>query len=83
MTETYSVAALWLDLALLATLLSNTDFGVADGHPAEQMLYRTDEIHADQIVPGHRGKNFVERRLLGRVGHRVIAYATTVVTVVR
>jgi nucleotide-binding universal stress UspA family protein len=51
--------------------------------PAEQILYRADAIDADQIVLGHRGKNFFERWLLGSVTHRVIAYATTVVTVVR
>ena len=61
----------------------DADFGVAVGHPAEQILYRADEVHADQIVLGHRGKNFFERWLLGSVTHRVIAYATTAVTVVR
>jgi nucleotide-binding universal stress UspA family protein len=37
----------------------------------------------DLIVIGHRGKTFLQRRLLGLVTKRVISYAHCVVLVVR
>lgn len=58
-------------------------FKVAVGHPAEQILYRADELNADHIVLGHRGKNTFKRWLMGSVSHRVISYATSAVTVIR
>lgn len=59
------------------------EFEVAVGHPAEQILYRADQVHADHIVLGHRGKNTFKRWLMGSVSHRVISYATSAVTVIR
>lgn len=59
------------------------EFEVAVGHPAEQILYHADHWKADHIVLGHRGKNTFTRWLMGSVSHRVISYATSVVTVVR
>jgi nucleotide-binding universal stress UspA family protein len=59
------------------------DFEVAVGHPAEQILYHADQLHADHIVLGHRGKNKFTRWLMGSVSQRVISYANSIVTVVR
>jgi nucleotide-binding universal stress UspA family protein len=59
------------------------DFRVAVGHPSEQILYHADELHADHIVLGHRGKNAFKRWLMGSVSHRVISYATSAVTIIR
>jgi len=59
------------------------EFEVAFGHPAEQILYHADQWKADHIVLGHRGTNTFKRWLMGSVSNRVIAYATSVVTVVR
>lgn len=61
----------------------NAIFDVAVGHPAEQILYRADDIGATHIVLGHRGKNTFKRWLMGSVSQRVIAYAKCSVTVVR
>jgi nucleotide-binding universal stress UspA family protein len=58
-------------------------FEVAVGHPAEQILYHADQWKVDHIVLGHRGKNTFKRWLMGSVSHRVISYATSMVTVVR
>ncbi len=58
-------------------------FEVSAGHPAEQILYQADRLHADHIVLGHRGKNVFQRWLMGSVSHRVISYAVCSVTVVR
>ena len=58
-------------------------FEVSAGHPAEQILYQADRLHADHIVLGHRGKNVFQRWLMGSVSHRVISYAVCSVTAVR
>jgi nucleotide-binding universal stress UspA family protein len=58
-------------------------FEVSVGHPAEQILYHADALHADQIVMGHRGKSTVERWLMGSISKRIISYASCSVTVVR
>jgi nucleotide-binding universal stress UspA family protein len=60
-----------------------TDFEVAVGHPAEQILYHADRFRADHIVLGHRGRNKFTRWLMGSVSQRVISYANSIVTVVR
>jgi nucleotide-binding universal stress UspA family protein len=60
-----------------------TSFEVCVGHPAEQILYHADGLHADNIVLGHRGKNAFKRWLMGSVSQRVISYATSTVTIVR
>lgn len=53
------------------------------GHPAEQIIGAADELGADLIVTGHRGKGLFERWLLGSVSRLVIAYARCAVLVVR
>jgi nucleotide-binding universal stress UspA family protein len=53
------------------------------GHPAEQIIAIAEELHADLIVTGHRGKGLFERWLLGSVSRLVIAYAHCAVLVVR
>lgn len=58
-------------------------FEVAVGHPAEQIIYHAEEIKADLIVMGHRGKGFFERLRLGSVSREVIHYAHCAVTIVR
>jgi nucleotide-binding universal stress UspA family protein len=60
-----------------------TTFEVSVGHPAEQIIYHADQFHVDHIVLGHRGKNAFKRWLMGSVSHRVISYASSLVTVVR
>jgi nucleotide-binding universal stress UspA family protein len=60
-----------------------TNFRVAVGHPAEQIV-RDAEAHAiEHIVVGHRGHTLFERWLIGSVARQVIAYAPCAVTVVR
>jgi nucleotide-binding universal stress UspA family protein len=58
-------------------------FEVSVGHPAEQILYHADALHADHIVMGHRGKSTFERWLMGSISKRIISYASCSVTVVR
>lgn len=59
------------------------DFSSVVGHPAEQILYRAEEVGADHIVLGHRGRNKFARWLMGSVSQRVISYASSPVTIVR
>ena len=66
-----------------ASLGLNPRFDVVVGHPAEQIIYRAEEYHADLIVMGHRGKTLFERLRLGSVSKHVIHYAHCAVTVVR
>lgn len=61
----------------------NVNFEVAVGHPAEQIIYHAEQIKADLIVMGHRGKTLFERWRLGSVSKQVIHYANCAVTVVR
>ncbi len=53
------------------------------GHPAEQIIAAAEELRADLIVTGHRGKGLFERWLLGSVSRLVIAYAHCAVLVIR
>ncbi len=53
------------------------------GHPAEQILRVAEEEKVDLIVMGHRGKNFVERWLMGSVSSPVLSHAPCAVTIVR
>lgn len=57
-------------------------FEVSAGHPAEQLLYYADQLKADQIVLGHRGRNRFHRWLMGSVSQRVISCASSTVTIV-
>ncbi len=58
-------------------------FEIVVGHPAEQIIYRAEQEGIDLIVMGHRGKNFIQRWLLGSVTKRVISYAHCAVMVIR
>jgi len=62
---------------------AKANFELAVGHPAEQILYRADQLGADHIVLGHRGKNRFARWLMGSVSQRVISYASSLVIIVR
>jgi nucleotide-binding universal stress UspA family protein len=53
------------------------------GHPADQIVHYANELGADMIVMGHRGKSFMARWLLGSVSKRVLSYAHCTVTIVR
>lgn len=59
------------------------DFHVRVGHPAQQVVDFADEINADLIVMGHRGRSGIERFLLGSVARVVIDHANCPVLVVR
>lgn len=53
------------------------------GHPADQIIHAADELGADLIVLGHRGKSLVKRWLLGSISRRVVTYAGCSVLIVR
>ena len=79
MTDVWFHAALWVGLALLATLLP---IWLHD-HVAAQLFRAATVEQAGMIVMGHRGKSLVERWLLGSVSTRVISYAPCSVLVGR
>lgn len=53
------------------------------GHPAEQVVGEAQNIGADLIVLGHRGKSLIERWLTGSTTKQVMGYAHCAVLVVR
>lgn len=61
----------------------SAQFDVVVGHPAEQIIYKSDEIKADLIVVGDRGRSKFARLLLGSVSKQVVQYADRPVLVVR
>jgi nucleotide-binding universal stress UspA family protein len=56
---------------------------VSVGSPAQQIIRYADEVRADHIVVGQRGKNSHERSSVGSVSLRVVTHAEGTVTVVR
>jgi len=58
-------------------------YEIAIGHPAEQIIYRADQLDADLIVVGDRGRSKIKRMLLGSVSDRVVRHADRAVMVVR
>jgi nucleotide-binding universal stress UspA family protein len=60
-----------------------TEFHVAVGNPAEQMLRYAEQHAVDHIVVGHRGHTLFERWLIGSIARQVVAHAPCAVTVVR
>lgn len=58
-------------------------YEVAVGHPAEQIIFRADQLDADLIVVGDRGRSKIKRKLLGSVSDRVVRHADRAVMVVR
>jgi nucleotide-binding universal stress UspA family protein len=67
----------------VASLGLRAQFEVAVGHPAEQIIFHSEQHGVDLIVLGHRGKSLIKRLLLGSVSQRVIQYADCPVMVVR
>jgi nucleotide-binding universal stress UspA family protein len=63
--------------------VSNLNFEVKVGHPAEQIIYYAENNYIDHIVMGHRGNTFFHRLLLGSVAKQVMIYAHCAITVVR
>jgi nucleotide-binding universal stress UspA family protein len=58
-------------------------FEIRVGHPADQIVSFADEIKADLIVMGHRGRTDISRWLLGSISKRVMSYAHCSVFLVR
>jgi nucleotide-binding universal stress UspA family protein len=58
-------------------------FEVVVGHPALQIIHKAEELGADHIVMGHRGKTLFEHWRVGSVTKRVLTHAHCSVTVVR
>ncbi len=56
---------------------------VSVGYPARQILQKAEELLADHIVVGQRGKNAFERRAMGSVSLRIVSHGAGTVTVVR
>jgi nucleotide-binding universal stress UspA family protein len=56
---------------------------VSVGYPAQQILKKAEELRADHIVVGQRGKNAFERRAMGSVSLRIVSHGAGTVTVVR
>lgn len=57
------------------------DTEVAVGSPAQQILKRAEELRADHIIVGQRGKT--SRSAVGSVSLRVVTHSLGTVTVVR
>ena len=56
---------------------------VSVGYPAQQILRKAEELRADHIVVGQRGKNSFERTAMGSVSRRIVSHGAGTVTVVR
>lgn len=54
----------------------------AIGFPWQQVLSHAEQIHADHIVMGHRGRNGFQHATVGSVSQKVVARAAVPVTVV-
>jgi nucleotide-binding universal stress UspA family protein len=59
------------------------DTAVLVGAPAQQILRRAEELKADHVVVGQRGKNSFERSTVGSVSLRLVTQGSGVTTVVR
>jgi nucleotide-binding universal stress UspA family protein len=62
---------------------SGCSFEIRVGHPADQIVSFADEIKADLIVLGHRGRSEISRWLLGSISKRVLSYAHCSVLIAR
>ena len=67
----------------LRVITENVDTLVRGGEPADQIIQVADEIEADLIVIGGRGKGAVGAILLGSVAYRVLHHAPCPVLVTR
>jgi nucleotide-binding universal stress UspA family protein len=54
-----------------------------DGHAGNEIVSLTDELHADLIVIGSRGKTNIDRLLLGSVSEHVVRNSSCTTMVVR
>jgi len=54
----------------------------AVGFPWQQILLHAEQMHADHIVMGHRGRNGFQHATVGSVSQKVVARAAVPVTVV-
>jgi len=61
----------------------NVETIVRGGAPADQIIRVADEVEADLIVIGGRGKGAVEAIVLGSVAYRVLHHAPCPVLVTR
>ena len=66
-----------------AKLGIESSFEVKVGHPAEQIVACADELGAQLIVLGHRGRSGISRWLLGSISKRVLSYAHCSVLIAR
>ena len=67
----------------LREMTPNVQTVVRGGEPAEQVIRAADELEADLIVIGGRGKGTVGAILLGSVAYRVLHHAPCPVLVTR
>jgi nucleotide-binding universal stress UspA family protein len=56
---------------------------VSVGSPAQQILKAAENLKADHVVVGQRGKNSHEREAMGSVSLRIVSRGAGTVTVVR
>jgi len=64
-------------------MTTNVDTMVRAGTPADQIVRAADELEADLIVIGGRGKGAMEAIVLGSVAYRVLHHAPCPVLVTR
>jgi len=67
----------------LRDMTTNVDTMVRAGAPADQIVRAADELEADLIVIGGRGKGAMEAIVLGSVAYRVLHHAPCPVLVTR
>jgi nucleotide-binding universal stress UspA family protein len=67
----------------LRDITANVDTIVRSGAPADQIIRAADDLEADLIVVGGRGKGAVEAIVLGSVAYRVLHHAPCPVLVTR
>jgi nucleotide-binding universal stress UspA family protein len=56
---------------------------LVEGHPAEELVRATENLHADLVIVGSRGFSGMKRILLGSVSRRVARHAPCSVLIVR
>ena len=98
MTNAWALSALWVGLALVATLLAiwfkvstalseilvgiELETEVVVGHPAEQIIHMADKMQASVIVMGKRSHTMLHRWMIGSNSERVLRYAHCPVMIV-
>ncbi len=69
--------------AKAAALKIEPRFEIRIGNPADRIIHLADEIKAEMIVVGHRGRGLIEKWVLGSVARRVMTHAHCTVVVAR